>query len=169
MERFYKTKDPWGYETHPDDLYRKMRILNVLSENVPRGTMVFEKALDIGCGEGWITKDLPAREIYGYDLSDTAMSRLPENVVSIGEEFSEQKFDLVIATGVLYKQYDYEWIQEMIRKVATGIVLTCNIKSWEHNNLPNLIYQDEFKYREKFTERLAIYDLSAAQHREKPE
>jgi 2-polyprenyl-3-methyl-5-hydroxy-6-metoxy-1,4-benzoquinol methylase len=50
--------------------------------------------LDIGCGEGFITEKLPAAEIYGLDLSDNAMSRLPQIVKAVTKP--EGKFDLVI-------------------------------------------------------------------------
>jgi len=153
LDDIYSKVDPWGYKTNVDDKKRKDFILDILNNEV------FSKALDIGCGEGWITKDLPAEKIFGYDVSSVAMSRLPRNVTPL--ENISGKFDLIIATGVLYKQYDYRWMLGKIKECASGIVLTCNIKSWERNSLRRKIYETEFPYR-RYIERLAVYDLSAS-------
>ena len=52
LEDWYKKNDPWSYKTTNDDIIRKEKILSLL-EN-------YNTALDIGCGEGFITTDLPA-------------------------------------------------------------------------------------------------------------
>ena len=79
IEKEYQTPDPWGFQTHPDDAARKQIILNALTLGANK-PMRFKRALDIGAGEGWITKDLPADEIFGFEISDTAASRFPANV-----------------------------------------------------------------------------------------
>ncbi len=156
LEKWYSTPDPWGYESNQDDIKRKNIILSKLNK--------YKRALDIGCGEGWITKDLPAKEIYGIEEADLAAERLPKNIKRIDEP--NGKYDLIIATGVLYKQYDYEKMTNWIIKHANGLVLTSNIKSWEINKLPQdkQIHEEEFKYRE-YTQKLRIYDFSDTQHR----
>lgn len=153
LEKWYEKADPWGYEKNPDDIERKKIILDHLD-----GT--YQKALDIGCGEGWITKDLPATEIYGLELSDNAAERFPEGVKRVLEP--EGKYDLIITTGTLYRQYDYRRILEWIKEHASGIVLTCNIASWEINDLGEAFLEVNFPYR-NYKERLALYDLSTAQ------
>lgn len=155
LEQFYSLSDPWGYQTNDEDTKRKNIILNELGN-----FEYFKRALDIGCGEGWITKDLPAKKIYGMDLSDNAVSRLPNNVTAVKKPFL--KYDLIIATGVLYQQYDVEKILELIKKHAKGIVLTCNIKDWEINNLPieKQMKEFEFQYRE-YTQKLRIYNFAS--------
>lgn len=155
FEGLYKKEDPWGYKSNPEDTKRKEIILNTLKDL----DIHFKSALDIGCGEGWITKDLPADLIYGWDISDKAMNRLPQRVIPLKEITG--KYDLVIATGVLYRQCGHKWILEKIKETAKHIVLTCNIKGQERNNLPNQIYEYEFPYR-KYIERLAVYDLSSS-------
>ena len=158
LEKKYRTEDPWGYQTNPEDFKRKALILSALESL----GIKFEKALDIGCGEGWITKDLPAEKIYGFDLSKTAMSRLPENIIRLNR--IKGKYDLVIVTGVLYKGYNCAWIFKQIKRTSAHILLICNIKHREKHIFKNPIYETLFKYRQ-YTERLAIYDLSSAQYR----
>lgn len=150
LENWYKYSDPWGYETNPDDLKRKAAILQA----IPKGK--YRRALDIGCGEGWITKDLPAAEIHGIELSDNAAARLPSNVKRVSEPQGE--YDLIICTGMLYKHYDYKQFTDWIKRAAKCIVITCNIKDWETNDLPaaKQVMQSEFPYRE-FTQKLRVY------------
>ena len=155
LEKFYSKDDPWGYETNNDDKIRKEIILRSLHELDCR----FEKALDIGAGQGFVTRDLPAEEIYAYEISEKACNRLPKGIKVVKE--IDGKFDLIIATGVLYKQYDYEGILKIIRKHSSKYVLTCNIQPWEKNDLDEsrIVYQEIFPYRE-YLERLVIYNFS---------
>lgn len=153
LEAWYATPDPWGYQKHPDDMYRKVTILSKLHGKS------FERALDIGCGEGWITQDLPAKEIHGLELSENARKRLSPNVKGVTEP--EGKYDLIVLTGGLYSQYDYEQMTRWIVEHASGLVLTCNIEEWEINRLPKekLFHQETFPYRE-YTQHLCLYDFS---------
>ena len=50
LENWYQNTDPWNYEKTTDDIIRKEKILSLLS--------TYTTALDIGCGEGFITKDI---------------------------------------------------------------------------------------------------------------
>ncbi len=151
IEDWYKTADPWGYETNPDDLDRKKRILKA----IPRG--YYPRAIDIGCGEGWITKDLPADKIDGIEWSDTAAERLPDNVRRVLKPIGY--YDLIIVTGVLYKQYDYEQIMSWVASHRTrdSVVVTCHIKDWEQE-LPIMRAEhvEEFPYR-NYTQVLRVF------------
>jgi trans-aconitate methyltransferase len=151
LEEWYKSPDPWGYQTNPEDDKRKRIILDVLNDYA-----VFDRALDIGCGEGVITKDLPAKEIHGLELSDNASLRLPKNVKRIAEPKGE--YDLILLAGVLYEQYDYQLFHDWVSKHAVNIVLTCNIASWEINNLPKekQVLEKEFDYRE-YKQKLRVF------------
>lgn len=157
IEKFYDTPDPWGYQDNPSDLLRKTKILEALKPYKP----LYEKSLDIGCGEGWITKDLPAAKKYGIELSDNASQRFPTDVIRIHEP--NGKYDLIIATGVMYEHYDHKQFIDWIKKHASGIVLLCNIKEWEVGTdvLGSPVYSEEFPYRE-FTETLKVYDFTAS-------
>lgn len=153
LEDWYNIKDPWGYSSNSDDLNRKRMILDALNPYAP-----FKRALDIGCGEGFITKDLPAKQIEGIEISDNAASRLPEKVKRVVNPSGQ--YDLIICTGMLYDQYDHHsflsWIKSHIE--PKGTVLTCNIKDWEVNTLPSdyQVHQFEFPYR-TYTQILRVY------------
>lgn len=153
LERFYNTPDPWKYQENQDDILRKQHILSACKGN-------WKSALDVGAGEGWITKDLPAKKLYAYELSDNASKRLPESIQRVHEP---TKAELVLASGVLYKQYNYEEIADIILKSATKRIVTCNIKGWEQDILPKEweVSTFEFPYR-KFIEVLRIYDVPTA-------
>lgn len=153
IEQWYQTADPWGYETNPDDIERKKRILAALSGR-------YSRALDIGCGEGWITKDLPAKTIHGLELSDTARTRIPKPAVGVIKPMG--KYDLIVLTGVLYRQYDYKQLGAMAENHLTkyGTLLLCHIEDWVQP-LPGklqavLQHQERFPYRE-YTELLEVY------------
>ncbi len=148
LEKWHSTKDAWNYETTQDDITRKEKILSLL------GT--YKKALDIGAGEGWITKDINAEIIHAIEISDNASSRFPSNVKRVHEP--EGEYDLVITTGTLYKQYDNQQILDWIRKCSKGSLLIAGIKSW----LPTLPEPDkyiEFPYRE-YTQCIYFYETS---------
>lgn len=156
IDNWYETPDPWGYQTNPDDLHRKERILSAIPDRE------YRKALDIGAGEGWITKDLPAREVYGFEMSDVAASRFPENVnriIGIGDK----TFDLVVATGVLYPHYDGQALLELVRRAATGIILLCHINEWviDTSVLGEPLHEEVFTYRD-YTQKLTVYDVSTS-------
>lgn len=153
LEEWYNVTDPWDYKDNPDDQYRKSLILDALSPHAP-----FQRALDIGCGEGFITADLPAKQIEGIELSDNAAKRLPDKVKRVVNPTG--KYDLIICTGMLYDQYDHHsflsWIRSHI--APGGIVLTCNISAWEINTLPDdyQIHEYEFPYR-TYIQKLRVY------------
>lgn len=149
LEKWHETPDAWGYKTNADDEKRKQIILEHLKPA--------KRALDIGAGEGWITKDLPAENIEAIELSDNAASRFPENIKRITEP--EGDYDLITACGVMYTEYDNDLFHKWILDHASGQVLTCNIKGLEINHLPDPIFEMEFPYRE-YIEVLRIYDFA---------
>ncbi len=158
IEASYQTPDPWGYQTNPEDAYRKDMILSLLNGRR------FKRALDIGAGEGWITRDLPADHLFGYEVSDTAASRFP--VFVRRETKPSGKYDLIIACGVMYSHYDWRRFIDLIKEHASGVVILCNIEAWEVPEVAELgvpLMEGTFPYRE-FIEKLRFYDTSS-QHR----
>ena len=151
LESWYHQPDPWGYESNPEDDHRKRRILAALEPYVP-----FTRALDIGCGEGFITRSLPAVEIHGIEVSDKAAERLNPRVHRV--HVPRLTYDLVLATGVLYEHYDWRQFTDWIMEAASRIVLTSHIKSWEVNELPKekQVHEEEFSYRD-FVQKLRVY------------
>ncbi len=152
LEQWYKTPDPWEYETTQDDQIRKDLLLNML-------TIRYRRALDIGCGEGFVTRDLPAIDIHGIEISDLAASPLPWNVKRVHEP--EGFYDLVMTTGTLYQQYNHEKIAEWIRRCAYRHVLVAGIKDWLiPYNFGTPIAAKEFQYRQ-YTQSVILYEVSA--------
>ena len=66
LEKWYEKEDPWNYKKKPHAIKRKEIILKMSAEYCGKILKKdkFENALEIGAGEGWITKDLPAHNIY---------------------------------------------------------------------------------------------------------
>jgi len=62
LEAWWVSKDPWNYEENGDDEKRKGMLLYA----IPRKE--YRRVLDIGCGNGFITRHLPGREIIGVDV-----------------------------------------------------------------------------------------------------
>jgi hypothetical protein len=119
----------------------------------------YKRALDIGCGEGFITTDLPAIDIHGIEISDNAAHRLPWNVKRVHQP--EGVYDLVMTTGTLYQQYNHAQIAEWIRRAASRHVLIAGIKDWlVPYNFGTPIASKEFKYRE-YTQSVILYEVSA--------
>lgn len=156
LERWYEIPDPWGYTSNLHDWERKKRILKALEGKR------FERALDIGCGEGFITKDLPAFALYGLEASDNAKSRVSPNVTTITQP--EGKYGLIIATGVLYSQYDWRSMLDLIKAHACGTILTSHIKDWEMPEIAEIleiadqIHEEEFPYRE-YMQKLRVFEI----------
>lgn len=155
IESWYEKEDPWEYQTTKDDQDRKERIITALSKFGP-----FESILDIGCGEGWITKDLPAQSLYGFDISENASRRLPKNVEYLREP---RECDVVCFMGILYPHYDGNRIWPDYRTYARKYLLVSGIEGWLVDTDGVLVHEEKFPYRE-FTQVIRIYD-SAPQHR----
>ena len=151
LEHWYAVPDPWLYKQTPDDEERKNLILDFLP-------LKYRRALDIGCGEGFITTDLPAIDIHGIEVSDNAARRLPWNVKRVHEP--EGAYDLVMTTGTLYQQYNHAQIAEWIRRCAYRHVLIAGIKDWlVPYNFGTPLAAKEFKYRE-YTQSMILYEVS---------
>jgi hypothetical protein len=161
IEKPYSVPDPWGFKKNPDDLKRKNKILDIctnyiLYENA-FGSFKYKNALDIGCGEAWITESLPSQNKYGYELSSQARSRWRSWVENYNPVL---KYDLILATGILYYHYDYPLFIKMINDHSSRIIVTCNIKDWEVKEINQIkaaqIHEEEFSYRE-YTQKLRVF------------
>ena len=156
LEHWYATQDPWQYETTQDDIVRKQKLLEILSQI--NNNKLYDRALDIGAGEGFVTTSLPAKEIFGIEISDRAASRLPSNVKRLLEP--EGKFDLVMTTGTLYQLNDHAKIAQSIKESSSKHVLIAGIKDWLIKyTFGNVIYEVEFPYRQ-YTQKVTVYEVS---------
>ena len=139
IEDWHSIKDPWQYNTHPDDKKR----LEILLEELPK--LNYKNVLDIGCGQGFLTKHLPGDHILGVDISNQAIKHAKtHNISNIDfkqasifglNEMLDKKFDLIVITGVLYSQYIgksssliYKIIDSLL--VPKGILVSVHINDW---------------------------------------
>lgn len=162
LERFYEVEDPWGYEVHPDDQTRKSVLLDHLRRLDPP-----EKVIDIGCGHGFVTRDLPGGSVLGVDVSVNAIRQatrsnfdarcsyeaadlldLPPEVTRVGP------FNLVVITGVLYPQYVGKALTTVYRIVdrllaPSGYLASVHIGPWYRARFPYVLCEStQYPYRE---------------------
>ncbi len=150
LDCFYSEPDPWQYAGHPDDARRKTELLSLIP---PRQ---FERTLDIGCGNGFLTFDLPGKAVTGVDLSSSAIAWACQNrdmrddaarfsfVAASLFELDPKRlglFDLVVITGVLYAQYigrTSSLVRQRIDELLEegGILISCHIDEWHPPRFP---------------------------------
>jgi trans-aconitate methyltransferase len=153
LEDWYSEPDRWGYFDNHMDGVRLKQILRLLGFGKKR----YSRAIDIGCGEGFVTRHLPADEIHGLDLADNALKRLPQNVTPVSAP--KGKYDLVISTGTLYKQYDHEAIYKLVMESASQYILVGGIQDWLIDyDFKSKVEFTIFPYRE-FTQKLTLYNV----------
>lgn len=165
LEQWYKTEDPWGYNNNSHDTFRK----EILFNEIPK--IEYENVLDIGCGQGFITKDLLGKNLYGVDISESAIKYAKENCPGVNfqlgsifeiDKLFDFQFDLIIITGVLYPQYIgnscsliYLLIDKILKK--NGILVSVHINEWYSAQFPYFkINQLFYDYRE-YIHNLEIY------------
>lgn len=166
LERWHAVEDPWGYQKHGDDA---LRVQRVLAELPARS---FDRVLDIGCGQGFLTTRLPGAQVTGIDISENAIrhakalesERIQFKIGSIFELSPEVlgTFDLVVITGVLYPQYIgqantliYKIVDRLLAPNAT--LVSVHIDDWYSSRFPYLLTKTLiYPYRE-YMHRLEIY------------
>jgi 2-polyprenyl-3-methyl-5-hydroxy-6-metoxy-1,4-benzoquinol methylase len=108
--RDYESRpDPWGYST-PWGTEHLRIVREILDRAVPNH---FGSALDVGCGEGWITEAVASRCdcLLGVDIVSIALDRAKDRCRSLPHvQFADWDlqrdpalgiFDLIILTGVM--------------------------------------------------------------------
>jgi SAM-dependent methyltransferase len=171
LDHFYLEQDPWRYADHADDTRRKNELLSLLPSSR------FRRTLDIGCGNGFLTFDLPGDEVVGVDLSSAAVSWANQGreVRSDAARFSFLTsslfeiestrfgtFDLVVITGVLYPQYigrTSSLVRQRIDAVLEegGILVSCHINEWNPPRFPYTTLDVALYPYRSHTHRLETY------------
>jgi 2-polyprenyl-3-methyl-5-hydroxy-6-metoxy-1,4-benzoquinol methylase len=166
LEKWHKSDDPWGYETNPEDIKRKDILLSELPQKK------YKNVLDIGCGHGFVTRDLPGDKVLGVDISREAIKKakayetdritfLQSSLFDLSRKLNEQ-FDLVIITGVLYPQYignARNLVYLIIDKLLAdnGILVCVHIDEWYKSRFPYLLLNDYYYDYREYTHRLEVY------------
>ncbi len=166
LDKWHDKEDPWRYNENKDDAIRK----DILLQEIPSRN--YKNVLDIGCGQGFITKDLPGEKVYGVDISQRAIEfankMQNENLIfkqgSIFEidKLFTIKFDLIIITGVLYPQYIgksssliYLLLDKILKK--NGVLISVHINEWYNSQFPYLkVKHTYYDYRD-YIHNLEIY------------
>lgn len=172
LEQFYSAVDPWGYEHNEHDVRRKA----VLLSEIP--ARAYTNVLDIGCGHGFITRELPGTNIIGVDLSAKAIEQARErddgrrqyiqgslfelNRLRETTPALNVKFDLIVITGVLYPQYIggaktlvYDIVDTLL--ASNGILISVHISSWYSSRFPYLLMKNTFYDYREYTHLLEVY------------
>lgn len=157
LERWYTKEDPWQYRINDYDKFRKEFIVDTLLR--VNNNVFYDRCLDIGAGEGFVTESLPANTIHAIEISDHAASRFSQNVQRVLQP--DNQYDLVLTTGTLYPQYNHEQIKNWIDQSKSKHVLVAGIKDWLIDyTFGKIISDSTFSYRE-FTQRVIVYEISA--------
>jgi len=166
IENWHKNEDPWQYKTNPDDEKR----LNILLEELPK--LNYNKVLDIGCGQGFITKHLPGDYILGVDISEEAIkyaNTISANKINFKQasifnlnNILNEKFNLIVITGVLYPQYigkSSSLIYYIIDNLLAnkGVLVTVHIDDWYNCQFPYLKLKQRFYSYRNYNHKLEIY------------
>lgn len=167
LNEFHHSTDPWGYEINPEDEKRKQILL---SEIPPES---YGGVLDIGCGQGFITRDLPGTSILGIDISSNAISHANKyasekvkfdcaSVFELDRKGINQKFDLIVITGVMYSQYIgrseiliYEQIDRILED--NGVLVSVHIDEWYKSRFPYLLEKQYYYGYREYTHCLEVY------------
>lgn len=154
LEVWYKDEDPWQYRTTQDDIDRRERLLYIMRRYGP-----FDRALDIGAGEGFVTEMIPSTKIHAIEISDLAATRFAPHIKRVHEP--EGMYDFVMTTGTMYQQYDHEKIYQTIKKCSAKYILIAGIKDWLIDyKYGTLVHEEEFQYRE-YIQKVSLYEISA--------
>ncbi|MCK4579688.1 MAG: class I SAM-dependent methyltransferase, partial [Candidatus Marinimicrobia bacterium] len=156
IEKWFEQSDPWDYEKHPDDTKRRA----ILKSVIPRRE--YHRVLDIGCGDGYITGQLPGNEIIGVDIAHNAIKQAREkcrelkhitfetySLFDLPQPGYENNFDLIIITGVLYPQYLAQGgqlaaiiLDSMLK--PGGCLVSCHIDEWYDLRFPYTTVHREY-------------------------
>jgi SAM-dependent methyltransferase len=125
---YARRPDPWGVLESPLAQQRQLALLEVVGRHSPCASI-----LDVGCGEGAITRYLVgcATEVAGIDASRTAIHRARRLVpratfhCSTLEEFaSDRVFDIVVAVEVLYYVQAVDLAIERLLTLGRSVIVS---------------------------------------------
>lgn len=171
LETFWSQPDPWGFRSHPDDQTRRVKLLAALPQSR------YGRALDVGCGDGFLAEELPAEYVVGLDLASGAIAQATARAEARGAihlayqrgslfdlpRLSLGTFSLIIASGILYReQYlgDATALAGQLLADALqpgGDLVVAGIDPWLSVTPPlTLLHRERFPYRE-YTYRLEVW------------
>lgn len=133
----------------------------------------YENVIDIGCGNGFITKSLSGKHVTGIDISDTfiinAQGHHKENLeftkLSLFDLMNNKdstKYDLVLLSEILYEPYIgdsaniiYKIIDYILKE--NGIVITCHADNFYRMRFPYLLKNQVYFESANNSYKLEVY------------
>ena len=105
-----------------------------------------KKILDIGCGNGEISKNLQAlgNEVYGIDASESAREYIKDKLVKVDIQkdtypFDDNTFDVVFSKSVIEHLHEPDhMLKEAYRVLKKGGTIITMTPSWKHS------YREQF-------------------------
>lgn len=171
LETFHSTPDPWGYEQNEHDRRRKAMLLSEIPQHR------YGVTVDVGCGQGFVTRDLPGDVVLGVDLAEEAIRQARQSASArisfaqgslfelpkvLERQKIQQGVDLLVITGVLYPQYIgkshalvYTLVDSVLRE--GGILISVHIASWYRARFPYLMLKNVFYDYREYTHNLEVY------------
>jgi ubiquinone/menaquinone biosynthesis C-methylase UbiE len=128
FERFYARADPWRISGSENEVAKYALAAELCGEGP------FERASEIGCGEGVFTSQLAprCRSLLAVDISSRAVERARERCADFPQVSCEARalpaaypdgpFDLVVASDVLYY-----WVPDDMHVAASRIERTLEV------------------------------------------
>lgn len=100
LERYYKQAELWHLDRYEGSDGERLRA-RVIASFIDREV---ESILDVGCGNGFVTRHLQGNRVVGLDPSKEALAHFEgESVVGVAESlpFEDRSFDAIVCAEVL--------------------------------------------------------------------
>ncbi|MEP6925236.1 MAG: SAM-dependent methyltransferase [Pyrinomonadaceae bacterium] len=133
FEEVYRANaDPWNFETSEYERAKYAATLAALPQTH------YQKAFEIGCSIGVLTKELAARctKLLAIDVSDAALEKAQKRCAKLSQisfekmqipaEFPAAAFDLILVSEVGYYLAPEDW-QTATEKIAKHLELNGNV------------------------------------------
>ena len=78
LEDWYAKPDQWGYFTNPEDSKRRDLLLSMFDCGY-----YYQRALDVGCGEGFITQQIPFELRAHQEMMDIKRDSTHQSITDI--------------------------------------------------------------------------------------
>lgn len=125
-------------------------IKTILLSEIPQNQ--YNKVLDIGCGQGTVTRLLPGKKVIGTDISSYAVEKarllkdnrldfMKNSLFDLNNLF-EKEFDLIFISELLYPRYTGN-SYNLIYSIIDNLLLESGVLVTFHNNE---LYRARFPY-----------------------
>ncbi|MCC7118946.1 MAG: class I SAM-dependent methyltransferase [Anaerolineales bacterium] len=150
-------KGVWGGMQKYGPVHRHhRRIFSELFKSIQRDEI--KTIADIGCGEGsnllYLKVKFPGAELYGFDVSNTAIQTAKSNIdanfsiLDIQDEIPSQKFDLVFCSDVVEHLENDEAAISNMRRITNKYALIATVQGTMRRNEKSIGHVRNYAYGE---------------------